>query len=92
MKPSRKQHFNDRAAPQARPMVTKAELIARLNARHTPKIERVLEPSGQLRQVVKAQYALENEKRIAVIRDRLLNAKAKLRLGFARSKGIDLGR
>lgn len=92
MKPPRKESFNDRAAPQARPVATKAELIARLRARQAPKVERVLEPAGQSRAVVKSVFAAENEKRIEAIRSRLLDARTRLRSGFARSKDMDRGR
>jgi len=92
VKPPRQKAFNDRAAPQARPIATKAELIARLRARQTPKVEQALEPHGHLRNVVKSLYAAQNETRITVIRERLLDARAKLRSGFARSKNIDRGR
>ena len=96
MKPPCRKAFNDRAAPSdnmsARPIVTKAELIARLRARQTPKVERALEPSGYSRNVVKSAHAAENEKRILNIRERLLDARTKLRSGFARSKDIDRGR
>jgi hypothetical protein len=96
VKPPRQKAFNDRAAPSdrmsARPISTKAELIARLRARQTPKVERALEPLGHSRNVVKSAHAAENEKRIAIIRERLLDARAKLRSGFARSKDMDHGR
>ena len=92
MKPPRQKAFNDRAAPQARPIATKAELIARLRARQTPKVERALEPLGHSRNIVKSAHAAENEKSITIIRERLLDARAKLRSGFARSKDIDRGR
>ncbi len=92
MKPPRQKAFNDRAAPQARPISTKAELLARLRARQTPKVERALEPLGHSRNVVKLALAAQNETQITIIRERLLNARAKLRSGFAHSKDIDRGR
>lgn len=92
MKPPRQKAFNDRAAPEARPIATKAELIARLRARQTPKVERALEPSGYSRNVVKSAHATENEKRIAYLRERRLDDRMKLRSGFARSKDADRGR
>lgn len=67
-------------------------MIARLRARQTPKVERALEPLGHSRNIVKSAHAAENEKRITVIRERLLDARAKLRSGFARSKDLDHGR
>jgi hypothetical protein len=96
VKPPRQKAFNDRAAPSdnisARPIATKAELIARLRARLTPKVERALEPHGHSRNVVKSTHAAENEKRIAYLRARRLDDRMKLRSGFARSKDIDFGR
>lgn len=92
MKTPRKLGFNERAAPKAQPVATKAELIARLNAWQTPKIERALEPAGHSRNVVKSTQAAENEKRIAHIRERLLDARSKLRTGFAMSKDLDRSR
>jgi hypothetical protein len=96
VKPPRQKAFNDRAAHSdkmsMRPIATKAELIARLRARLTPKVERALEPHGHSRNVVKSAHAAENEKRITVIRERLLDARTKLRSGFARSKDVDRGR
>jgi len=92
VKPPRQKAFNDRAAPQVRSVSTKAELIARLRARQTPKVERVLEPDGHSRNVVKSAHAAENEKHISRISERLDHARAKLRSGFSRSKDIDRGR
>lgn len=96
MKPPRQKAFNDRAAPNdkmsARPISTKAELIARLRERQAPKIERVLEPTGHMRHAVKAAHAVENEKHISRISERLGRARAKLRSGFARSNDLDRGR
>jgi hypothetical protein len=92
VKAPRKLGFNERAAPKAQPVATKAELIARLNARQTPKAERALEPAGHSRNVVKSAHAAENEKRIAQIRERLLDARLNLRTGFAKSKDMDRGR
>ena len=92
MKAPRKLGFNERAAPKAQPAATKAELMARLNARQTPKIERALEPAGHSRNVVKSAYAAENERQIANIRERLLDARMRLRTGVAKSKDMDRGR
>jgi hypothetical protein len=92
VKAPRELGFNERAAPKAQPIATKAELMARLNARQTPKIERALEPAGHSRNVVKSAHAAENERQIANLRERLLDAKAKLRTGFEKSKDMDRGR
>lgn len=88
----RKLGFNERAAPKAQPISTKAERVALENARVKPKTERALEPAGHSRNIVKAAQAAENEKRIAQIRERLLDARSKLRTGFAKSKDMDRGR
>ena len=84
--------FNKRAALTARPIATKAELLARLAQRAKPVPQQSLEPHGPARIIIKSAQAQTNEMRIREISDRLNRARTILRQGFAKTKNIEIER
>jgi hypothetical protein len=88
--------FNKQAARtpkvEARPIATKAELLARLAQRAKSAPQQSLEPDGPVRTIIKSAQAQNNEMRIRDISDRLTKARTTLRQGFARTKSAEIER
>lgn len=71
------------------PLVTKAEMDARISARPKPTVERHLTPNGYTQTTIHKSHDAQNEARIAQIRNRLTSASDRLKL--ARNKAVVRG-
>ncbi|MCF6302498.1 MAG: hypothetical protein L3J13_04765 [Devosiaceae bacterium] len=71
------------------PVVTKAEMDARINARPKPVAQRHLTPNGYTQTSIRKSHDVQNEARIAQIR--ILLTSASDRLNTARNKAIVRG-